>query len=241
MAVSTGHRVPSCEDASSANRRSVRSRCRNETPRSFAISERSIVCAGPSCDRKFKPLVLGQIETAADTMEKSSPLTPKSQPRWGHYPILPSPITRGNAASTNTLTASSGSTSQKVPTSLFCPMPMSKGVEDKLNSCPRKILGYQTPREIFFSARNLPVALSLLNGRRVMLAGKLADLLGKALVSSRELRVAPLLRCRPIRSRTLFLWSVHRNRTVTNCTLFKGRSQPASRSSDRAHGPHVPD
>ena len=32
-----------------------------------------------------------------------------------------------------------------------------------------------------------------------------------------------------------------RNRTVTNCTLFKGRSQPASRSSDRAHGPHVPD
>ncbi|MFZ1884319.1 MAG: hypothetical protein WAU53_12165, partial [Rhodoplanes sp.] len=24
------------------------------------------------------------------TMEKSSPLTPKSQPRWGHYPILPS-------------------------------------------------------------------------------------------------------------------------------------------------------
>ena len=32
-------------------------------------------------------------------------------------------------------------------------------VEDKLNSRPRKILGYQTPREIFFSARNLPVAL----------------------------------------------------------------------------------
>ena len=30
---------------------------------------------------------------------------------------------------------------------------------DKLNSRPRKILGYQTPREIFFSARNLPVAL----------------------------------------------------------------------------------
>ena len=93
------------------------------------------------------------------TMEKSSPLTPKSQPRWGHYPILPSPITRGNAASTNTLTASSGSTSQKVPTSLFCPMPMSKGSRTNSNSRPRKILGYQTPREIFFSARNLPVAL----------------------------------------------------------------------------------
>ena len=38
-------------------------------------------------------------------------------------------------------------------------------VEDKLNSRPRKILGYQTPREIFFSARNLPVALHCLNGR----------------------------------------------------------------------------
>ncbi|HEY2915475.1 MAG TPA: hypothetical protein VGK21_19065, partial [Candidatus Angelobacter sp.] len=25
-----------------------------------------------------------------------------SQPRWGRYPILPNPITRGNAASTNT-------------------------------------------------------------------------------------------------------------------------------------------
>jgi hypothetical protein len=36
-----------------------------------------------------------------------------------------------------------------------------------------------------------------------MLAEKLADLLGKALVSGRELRVAPLLRCRPIRFRTL--------------------------------------
>ena len=32
-------------------------------------------------------------------------------------------------------------------------------VEDKLDSRPRKILSYQTPREIFFSARNLPVAL----------------------------------------------------------------------------------
>ena len=65
----------------------------------------------------------------------------------------------GNAASnTNTLTASSGSTSQKVPTSLFCPMPMSKRSRTKSTLAP-KILGYQTPREIFFSARNLPVAL----------------------------------------------------------------------------------
>ena len=71
-------------------------------------------------------------------MEKSSPLTPKSQPRWGHYPILPSLITRGNAASTNTLTASSGSTSQKVPTSLFCPMPMSKGSRTNSTLAPER-------------------------------------------------------------------------------------------------------
>ena len=110
-----------------------------------------------ACARVLLPLA-DQIETIITTMEKSSPLTPKSQPRWGHYPILPSPITRGNAASTNTLTASSGSTSQKVPTSLFCPMPTSKG--SRTNSIsPQKELGYQTPRDIFFSARNLPVAL----------------------------------------------------------------------------------
>jgi len=32
-------------------------------------------------------------------------------------------------------------------------------VEDKLNSRPRKILGYHTPREVFFNAKNLHVAL----------------------------------------------------------------------------------
>ena len=32
-------------------------------------------------------------------------------------------------------------------------------VEDKLNSRPRKILGYQTPREVFFNAKTLLVAL----------------------------------------------------------------------------------
>ena len=32
-------------------------------------------------------------------------------------------------------------------------------VEDKLNSRPRKILGYRTPREVFFNAKNLHVAL----------------------------------------------------------------------------------
>jgi transposase, IS30 family len=32
-------------------------------------------------------------------------------------------------------------------------------VEDKLNSRPRKILDYRTPREVFFNAKNLSVAL----------------------------------------------------------------------------------
>ena len=41
-------------------------------------------------------------------------------------------------------------------------------VEDKLNSRPRKILGYQTPREIFFSAKKSARCTSLLNGRRQM-------------------------------------------------------------------------
>ena len=77
-----------------------------------------------ACARVLLPLA-DRIETT--TTEKSSPLTPKSQPRWGRYPISPNPITRGNAASTNTPTASSDSTSQKVQTSLYCPMPMSKG------------------------------------------------------------------------------------------------------------------
>src|SRR6202140_4374167 len=66
------------------------------------------------------------------TTEKSSPLTPKSQPRRGRYAILPSLTTRGNVASTNTRTASSDSTSKKVQTSLCCLMPMSKG--SRINS-----------------------------------------------------------------------------------------------------------
>src|ERR1700730_6536824 len=32
-------------------------------------------------------------------------------------------------------------------------------VRDKLNSRPRKIVGPQTPREVFFNAKKLPVAL----------------------------------------------------------------------------------
>src|ERR1700683_57557 len=66
------------------------------------------------------------------TMERSLPLTSRSQPHCGRYPILPNPITRGNAVSTNTPTACSGSTSQKVQISLLCPISMSKG--SRINS-----------------------------------------------------------------------------------------------------------
>src|SRR5450755_3300623 len=65
-------------------------------------------------------------------MERSLPLTSRSQPRWGRYPILPNLITSGNAVSTNTPTACSDSTSQKVQISLLCLIPMSKG--SRINS-----------------------------------------------------------------------------------------------------------
>ena len=47
-------------------------------------------------------------------------------------------------------------------------------VEDKLNSRPRKILGYQTPREIFFSARNRPAhnSIRVLSGIAELTHGK---------------------------------------------------------------------
>ena len=43
--------------------------------------------------------------------------------------------------------------------SLYCSDTDVQEVEDKLNSRPRKILGNRTPREVFFNARTLPVAL----------------------------------------------------------------------------------
>src|SRR6202795_2065040 len=97
----------------------------------------------PSCGTRAPTLSYGpasacfcRLPTASKqsptTMEKSSPLTSRSQPRWGRYPILPNPITRGNAGSTNTPTAYSDSTSQKVQISLLCQIPMSKG--SRINS-----------------------------------------------------------------------------------------------------------
>jgi hypothetical protein len=49
------------------SRRIVRSRCRNVPPRAFAISKHAIDRVGPRSDRKFKPVALGQNQTAADT------------------------------------------------------------------------------------------------------------------------------------------------------------------------------
>jgi hypothetical protein len=51
-------------------RRTARSRCRNEPPRSIAVSERSIDRAGPRCHRKIKPVASGQNQTAADSAER---------------------------------------------------------------------------------------------------------------------------------------------------------------------------
>src|ERR1700687_4048869 len=93
--------------------------------------------SSPSCGTRARTLSYGPARAcfcrsptaskqSPTTMEKSSPLTSRSQPLWGRYPILPNPIIRGNAASTNTPTAHSDSTSQKVQISLLCQIPMSK-------------------------------------------------------------------------------------------------------------------
>jgi len=98
------------------------------------------------------------------TMEKSSPLTSRLQPRWGRYPIFAKPYhswERGLNEHTN------GLFRQYFPKgsdlSIVSDTEVQR-VEDKLNSRPRKILGYRTPREVFFNAKNLSVCTSLLNG-----------------------------------------------------------------------------
>src|ERR1700675_4973561 len=100
-------------------------------------SENPNTPSSPSCGTRARTLSYGPARAcfcrspiaskqSPTTMEKSSPLTSRSRPRWGRYPILPNPITRGNAGSTNTPTAYSDSTSQKVQISLLCQIPMSK-------------------------------------------------------------------------------------------------------------------
>src|SRR5208282_3630366 len=99
--------------------------------------------SSPSCRTRARTLSYGPARAcfcrlptvskqSPTTMEKSSPLRSRSQPRWGRYPILPNPITRGNPASTNTPTACSDSAFQKVQISLLCQIPMSKG--SRINS-----------------------------------------------------------------------------------------------------------
>ena len=110
-----------------------------------------------ACARVLLPLA-DRIETITYDNGKEFASHAQIATSLGALSYFAKPYHSWNAASTNTLTASSGSTSQKVPTSLFCPMPMSKGSRTN-STLPQKILGYQTPREIFFSARNLPVAL----------------------------------------------------------------------------------
>src|SRR6202047_851565 len=65
----------------------------------------------------------GRLRTASKpsptTTERSSPRPSKSPHRCKQTAISPSPITPGNVASTNTPTASSDSTSQRVQTSLY--------------------------------------------------------------------------------------------------------------------------
>jgi len=56
----------------SPTRRTIWSQCRNEPPRTFAISKCSIDRVDPRCDRKFKPVALGQNQTAADKSPKSA-------------------------------------------------------------------------------------------------------------------------------------------------------------------------
>ena len=75
-----------------------------------------------------------RIETITYDNGKESPPTPKSSPHWVPNPTLRSLITRGNAASMNTQTASSGSTSQKAQTSRRCRTPTSNG--SRTNSTP---------------------------------------------------------------------------------------------------------
>ena len=110
-----------------------------------------------ACARVLLPLA-DQIETITYDNGKEFASHAQIATSLGALSYFAKPYHSWNAASTNTLTASSGSTSQKVPDFSILSDADVQRVEDKLNSRPRKILGYQTPREIFFSARNLPVA-----------------------------------------------------------------------------------
>src|SRR5450755_4152504 len=122
--------------------------CRT-TPRTLSYRPaRACFCRSPTASKQ-----------SLTTMERSLPLTSRSQPRWGRYPILPNPYhswERGLNEHTN------GLFRQYFPKgsdlSIVSDTEVQR-VEDKLNCRPRKILGYRTPREVFFNAKTLPVAL----------------------------------------------------------------------------------
>jgi IS30 family transposase len=109
-------------------------------------------------ERKSKYTKLAKLpDKSADSVVQTCvrvPLTLRSQPRWGRYLILP------NLCGLNEHT--NGLFRQYFPKgsdlSILSDTDVQR-VEDKLNSRPRKILGYRTPREVFVNANNLPVAL----------------------------------------------------------------------------------
>ena len=124
--------------------------------RQTAGQERGL-CRRTACARVLLPLA-DRIETITYDNGKEFASHAQIATSLGALSYLPSPITRGNAASTNTLTASSGSTSQKVPTSLFCPMPMSKGSRTSQLS-PQKDTRLPNPSRDFLQRQKSPVAL----------------------------------------------------------------------------------
>ena len=90
-----------------------------------------------ACARVLLPLA-DRIETITYDNGKEFAAHAQIVTSLGALSYFAKPYHSWNAASTNTLTASSGSTSQKVPTSLFCPMPMSKGSRTNSTLAPER-------------------------------------------------------------------------------------------------------
>ena len=90
-----------------------------------------------ACARVLLPLA-DRIETITYDNGKEFASHAQIATSLGALSYFAKPYHSWNAASTNTLTASSGSTSQKVPTSLFCPMPMSKGSRTNSTLAPER-------------------------------------------------------------------------------------------------------
>ena len=89
----------------------------NRRCRLYGRARTRILLRGPA------PVCAGRWPNKKNHLRTTKEISPfatfEAKPRWGHYPTLPSPITRGNAASTNTLTASSGLPSRFLPLYFF--------------------------------------------------------------------------------------------------------------------------